>query len=163
VVSQFVDKPKKPKEGKDPRPGAAPPQTTFTVVRAPEMTYTEESRTAVYKGGVVLNRPNMVVRSRELTAYLKDKDADSSLDKAFADGAVTILQTSPGRTRNGISEHAEYYADEEKIILERGQPKFIDSLQGTTQGQKLTYFVNDDRLLVNGTEAQRSSSVIRRK
>lgn len=159
VVSQFVDKAKKDKNGKS----VAGQTTGFTVVRAPEMTYTEEERTAVYKGGVVLNRPNLNVRSRELTAYLKDKDADSSLDKAFAEGAVTIVQTAPGRLRTGTSDHAEYYADEEKIILEKGQPKFVDSLEGTTEGTKLTYYMNDDRLLVNGVESKRSKTVIRRK
>jgi lipopolysaccharide export system protein LptA len=159
VVSQFADKPKKGKDGKP----LEPQQTVFTIVRAPEMNYTEQSRTAVYRGGVVLNRPNIVVRSRELTAYLKDKDAESALDKAFADGGVTIVQTAPGRTRTGTSEHAEYYAGEEKIILEKGRPRFVDSLQGTTEGQRLTYYVNDDRLLVTGSQTERARSLIRRK
>jgi lipopolysaccharide export system protein LptA len=159
VVSQFVDKPKKDKSGKP-----LPNQTTvFTVVRAPEMTYVEEDRIAHYKGGVVLSRPNMNVKSRELKAFLKDKDSDSSLDKAFADGGVVIVQSVPGRVRTGISEHAEYYAGEEKIILEKGQPKFVDSVKGTAQGQKLTYFTNDDRLYINGAVSRRAESTIHRK
>ncbi len=159
VVSQFVDKPKKDKDGKP-----LPNQTTvFTIVRAPEMTYTEEERIAVYNGGAVLNRANLNVKSQTLRAFLKDKDADSSLDKAFADGAVTIVQTAPGRIRTGTSEHSEYYADEEKIILEKGDPKFVDSLKGTTVGRKLTYYSNDDRLLVEGERGKRAESVIRRK
>jgi lipopolysaccharide export system protein LptA len=135
----------------------------FTVVRAPEMTYVEEDRIAHYKGGVVLSRPNMNVKSRELKAFLKDKDSDSSLDKAFADGGVVIVQSVPGRVRTGISEHAEYYAGEEKIILEKGQPKFVDSVKGTAQGQKLTYFTNDDRLYINGAVSRRAESTIHRK
>ncbi len=159
VVSQFVDKPKKDKDGKP-----LPQQTTvFTIVRAPEMTYTEEERIAVYNGGAVLNRTNLNVKSQTLRAFLKDKDADSSLDKAFADGAVVIVQTAPGRVRTGTSDHAEYYADDEKIILEKGDPKFVDSLKGTTVGRKLTYFSNDDRLLVEGERGKRAESVIRRK
>jgi lipopolysaccharide export system protein LptA len=159
VISQFVDKPKKDKEGK-----LLPNQTTiFTVVRAQQMTYHEEDRTAVYTGGVVLNRPNLNVKSQELKAFLKDKDADSSLDKAFADGAVNIVQTMPGRTRVGASDHGEYYTGEEKIILEKGNPKFVDSLRGTTEGERLTYFTNDERLLVNGAEKQRAESTIHRK
>lgn len=160
VVSQFVDK---AKTGKDGKPLAKAAAATFTVVRAPEMTYTEESRTAVYKGGVVMNRPSMIVKSRELTAFLKDQDADSSLEKALAEGDVSIVQTAPGRTRTGTSEHAEYYADEDKIILEKGKPKFVDTLKGTTEGEKLTYFSEEDRLLVNGAEREPAKTVLRKR
>ncbi len=159
VVTQLVDKGKKDKNGKP-----LPQQTAvFTIVRAPEMTYTEQERTAVYKGGVVLNRANLNVKSHELTAFLKDQDADSSLDKAYADGAVNIVQTTPGRVRTGTSEHAEFYADEEKIILEKGDPKFVDSLKGTTQARKLTYYTNDDRLVEEGTAKKPAESLLRRK
>lgn len=161
VLSQFVDKPKKDKSGK-PLP-AAQQQTVFTVVRAPEMTYTDEDRLAYYRGGVTLNRPNMLVKAREIKAYLKDADSDSSLDHAFANGQVVIVQTAPDRTRTGTAEHAEYYVADDKIILEGGQPKMVDSLKGTTTGKQLTYFSKNDRLLVNGVEQERASGVIRRK
>ena len=159
VVSQFVDKPKKGKDGK-PQPQA---QTVFTIVKAPEMVYTEEQRLAVYKGGATMTRPNMTVKGREIKAYLKDAQSDSSLDHAFADGGVVVVQSAKGRIRTGTSEHAEYYAGEEKVIMTGGQPKFVDSLKGTTTGRVLTYYTNDDRLLVNGVDAQRSESLLHRK
>jgi len=164
VVSQFADRPKafdKTKPDSSPKPVTA--TLLFTIVKAPEMTYVEKERLATYRGGVVLTRPNMTVRSQELRAFLNDKDADSSLNKAIADGAVNILQTAPGRTRTGTSEHGEYYAAEEKIILEKGQPKFVDSVKGKTEGEVLTYFSKDDRLLVNGVESRPSQSILRRK
>jgi lipopolysaccharide transport protein LptA len=161
VLSQFVDKPKKDKSGKPLH--ATQQQTMFTVVRAPEMTYTDENRLAYYRGGVTLNRPNMSVKAREIKAYLKDADSDSSLDHAFANGQVVIVQTAPDRTRTGTAEHAEYYMADDKIILEGGQPKMVDSLKGTTTGKQLTYFSKNDRLLVNGVERERASGVIRRK
>jgi lipopolysaccharide export system protein LptA len=65
--------------------------------------------------------------------------------------------------RDGASEHAEYFVDEDKVILSEGRPKFVDSLRGTTQGEKLTWFSKDDRLLVNGVEAQPAKSVLKRK
>jgi lipopolysaccharide export system protein LptA len=159
VVSQFVDKAKKGKDGK-PLPQQ---QTVFTIVKAPEMVYTEELKLADYKGGATLTRPNMNVKASEIKAFLKDAESDSSLDHAFADGAVVVVQAAKGRTRTGTSEHAEYYAGEEKIIMTGGQPKFVDSLKGTTVGKILTYYSNDDRLLVNGVEAQRAESTIHRK
>jgi len=160
VISQFVDKGKK---GKDGNPLPQPQQTVFTIVTAPEMVYTEEQRLAVYKGGAAMTRPAMTVKAREIKAYLKDAQSDSSLDHAFADGAVVVVQSAKGRTRTGTSEHAEYYAGEEKVIMTGGQPKFVDTLKGTTTGRILTYYTNDDRLLVNGVDAQRAESLIHRK
>jgi lipopolysaccharide export system protein LptA len=105
----------------------------------------------------------MSVKAREIKAYLKDADSDSSLDHAFANGQVVIVQTAPDRRRTGTAEHAEYYMADDKIILEGGQPKMVDSLKGTTTGKQLTYFSKNDRLLVNGVEQERASGVIRRK
>ena len=73
---------------------------------------------------------------------------------------MDIEQTAPGRIRSGSSEHAEYYVDEDKVILEGGKPQFTDNVRGTTQGEKLTWFSKDDRLLVNGVPAK---SVLHRK
>jgi len=111
----------------------------------------------------VLDRGTTKVRSKELKAFLRDQSDDSSLDHAFADGAVQILQTATDRTRTGTSEHAEYYVDDDKVILEGGQPKFVDSLRGTTQGKQLIWYSNDDRLLVNGAVGQPAQSHLRRK
>ena len=69
----------------------------FTIVKAPHMVYLDKERIAHYDGGIVLNRGSMVVTSRELRAFLKEeeKDGGSSLDHAFADGSVKIVDTTP--------------------------------------------------------------------
>jgi len=141
---------------------SATSQTTrvFTVVRAPELDYDDNQRIAHYKDGVTLERTNMKVKAREIRAFLRNDSNDSSLDHAFADGAVEVVEIVPARTRNGKAEHAEYYPDEDKVILEGGKPQFVDSVKGTTQGDKLIYFSSDDRLLVNGEPAK---SLLHRK
>ena len=161
VVSTFLDKPKEDKDKK--KTGKKPAQAVFTVVRAPEMIYTDEDKLSYYKGGVELVRPNMKVTSRELRAFLKKDDNSTSLEKAYADGDAVIVQNGPNRTRRGTGEHAIYEVSEEKVTLEGGSPQFVDSLKGTTRGQKLTWFSNDDRLLVDGVPAKPAVSVIRRK
>jgi len=182
VISQFVDKSKtdeKSKSGvKSQDPGKSPnakPQDSraqpaaksaaavFTVVHAPDLVYTDDVRIAHYTGGVVLNRPGLNVAGKEIRAFLKPADQDSSLDKAIADGAVKILSTTELRTRTGTSEHAEYYAGEEKVILQGGEPLLVDSLKGRTKGKELTWFANNDRLLVDGVESLPSDSVLRKK
>ena len=166
VVSQLMDK-------GDPKPAPAaalaaksakpPASPAFTIVKAPEMVYNDGEKLAWYKGGVVLDRPGMRVKSRELRAFLREAEDDSSLDHAFADGKVEVVQTAPGRTRTGTSEHAEYYVDDARVILETGRPQLLDSLKGSTKGKKLTWFSNDDRLLVDGAEGQPAQSSLRRK
>ncbi|MBV6431998.1 MAG: Lipopolysaccharide export system protein LptA [Bryobacteraceae bacterium] len=165
VASQLIDR---PDEAQAAKPKNAAP--VFTLITAPSMTYSDKDRVAHYTGGVFLRRAGLDVRSRELRAYLKDeskrkggKESGSSVEKAAADGGVVIVQTAPDRTRRGVSEHADYYVDEQKIILEQGSPELRDSLRGVTKGKQLTYFAGDDRLLVNGVTAQPAVSRIRRK
>lgn len=181
VVSQLLDKASdsspaasdkdaKSKPSPSKKSAAAPGKSAtnqaarvFTIVKASELEYNDETRVADYKNGVTLDRPNMKVKAHDIRAFLRDNSDDSSLDHAFADGQVEIVQTAPGRVRNGTSEHAEYYVDEDKVILEGGSPQFIDSLRGNTRGEKLTWFSKDDRLLVNGVESKPVKTVIHRK
>jgi lipopolysaccharide export system protein LptA len=171
VVSQLLDKAQdgSSREAGSTKPNASKKAATkqaarvFTVVKAPELEYNDQARVANYKDGVTLDRPDMKVKAREIRAFLRDNSDDSSLDHAFADGQVEIDQSSQGRVRKGTSEHAEYYVDEDKVILEGGSPKFVDSLRGNTLGEKLTWFSKDDRLLVNGVEAKPVKTVMHRK
>jgi lipopolysaccharide export system protein LptA len=170
VVSQFVDK-NKDKDKAKLENGVAPPKKTvatapiFTTVRAPDLVYTEESRIADYSGGVVLKRPDMTVTGKKIRAFLKDADEDSSLDKAFGDGEVKIVSTAQKRVRTGTSEHAEYYAGEEKVILVGADPLLVDSIKGQTRAPKqLTWFANDDRLIVDGVDVTNpAKSIIHKK
>ena len=161
VVSQFVESAKTTKDANSK--SAKKSEPAFTTVRAPELTYTDRTRLADYRGGVVMQRPNMTVSAREIKAYLAEANSDTSLDHAFADGDVKIVQAAAGRTRTGSSQHAEYFVADDRVILEGGTPKLIDSLKGETTGKKLTYYSKSDRLLVDGVEQQRASSLIRRK
>jgi lipopolysaccharide export system protein LptA len=170
VMSQFVDKAKS-ENGKDgktatsPKPGAS----VYTVVKAPDLVYSDETRLAFYQGGVELQRPGMTVVSHELRAYLKDSDSDSSLDRAVADGAVKVVSQTlaspgkPARTRTSTSEHMEYFADDGKVVINGGKPLLVDSIKGKSTGQELQWYANDDTLIVYGAENAPAQSTIRKK
>jgi lipopolysaccharide export system protein LptA len=158
ATSQAASSP--PAAGKRATDQAAP---VFTIVRAPVLDYDDTKRIADYKEGVTLERMNMRVKAREIHAFLRNDSNDSSLDHAIAEGAVEVVQIVPARTRNGKAEHAEYYPDEDKVILEGGKPQFVDSIKGMTQGDKLTWFSNEDRLLVNGVPGGPAKSLLHRK
>jgi lipopolysaccharide export system protein LptA len=173
VVSYFVDKDKNDKDDKksdgktkakaQPKTASKPAIPIFTVVHAPHLTYTEDTRIAIYKGGVLLQRPDLTVTGQEIKAFLNDADADSSLNKTVADGAVKIVSTAKAKTRTGTSEHSEYYADDGKVILTGGRPLLVDSKEGKTQQDELTWWANDDRLLSNGQPTSQVKSVVRKK
>ena len=157
VVSQFVDR---------PRTGGAAARIAkpvFTVVRAAELTYLDERRIAHYRGGAALVREGLDVRAKEILAHLREGNSDSSLEKAFAEGGVRIVQSAAGRTRTGTAEHAEYYQEEEKVVLHGGQPQMVDSLKGSTRGRRLTYFANSERLIVDGGTDTPAVSRLKRK
>ena len=152
LLHPVADKPagKKEKNSKN-KSGAA----VFTVVRAPEMLYSDEDRVAHYTGGVKLTRDRMVVTSKELRAFLTPNDPktandDTSLDHAFADGDVVVFQSNPDRSRTGTAQHCEYYPKENKVVLNGGVAKVVDSRKGTTVGRQLTYFSDTDRTIVEG-------------
>src|SRR5207248_9415959 len=118
---------------KQPAGDPAPP--IFTIVRAPELFYRDDTRVAHYTGGVKLTREKMTVTAKELLAYLTPKNGsnsnDSSLDSAFADGDVLIYeQVATNRTRTGMAAHCEYYTKEDKVVLNGGLPQMIDSHKG---------------------------------
>jgi lipopolysaccharide export system protein LptA len=156
VTSQLLDKAETTKQKKG---------SVFTIVKAPEMVYRDKEHLAHYTGGVVLTRGSMVMNSRELQAFLKDdeKGGGSSLDHAFADGAVKIVDSTSVRTRTGTSEHAEYYVEEAKVVLNGGDPLLVDSVKGVTRGRQLTYFSNSDKLIVEGAQEQPVKSRIVKK
>jgi lipopolysaccharide export system protein LptA len=158
VTTQFIQRPEKTQHS-----GKPPGGQLFTIIQAPELLYDEQSRVARYRGGVKLSRTRVDVTASELRAHLADKGSGTQLERAYADGSVKIVHTMPGRTRQGVAEHAEYYTGAEKLVLHGGEAILVDSLRGSAHGKQLTWFINNDRLLVDGREDQPAVSLIHRK
>jgi lipopolysaccharide export system protein LptA len=154
VRSQFVE------QGS---PDKKKPFPVLTLVRAPELAYRDKTRTAHYRGGVVMTRAGLEVSAAELRGVFAVKEDATELDTAYADGQVRIRQPAPGRIRKGSAEHAEYYVKENKVVLYGGTPWLDDGLRGSTRGERLTWFPDNDRLLVEGRPNQPAVSHILRK
>ncbi len=175
VVSELVDNKsngnssdsKTTAQAKQPASTSAGPPV-FTVVSAPKLFYRDDTRVADYTGGVKLTRDKMTVAAKELLAYLTPKTANnndqSSLDHAFANGDVKIYDVlATNRTRTGTAEHCEYYTKENKVVLNGGTPQMVDSVKGITKGHQLTYFDDDDRLIVEGEKKQLAYTEMKKK
>ena len=68
-----------------------------------------------------------------------------------------------GGTLTATSEYAEYYSTDQRMILSGGQPTVVDSTRGTTKGKLLTYWANDDKLLVNGAKKEPVSTRLQKR
>jgi lipopolysaccharide export system protein LptA len=130
----------------------------FTVIRAPSLVYSDKTKLAHYTGGTVLDRPGLNVKSRQLRAWFveepqKGGGAETRLDRVFCDGAVEIREVATGLTRNGSSEHAEYYPEEERFLLTGGNPLVVDSKRGTSRGATIIWYSRQDLLVVDNSGA----------
>jgi lipopolysaccharide export system protein LptA len=148
--------------------GEGPGQRTVTIT-SDAMDYADGSRKALYRGNVRMRRELMTVRARELEAFLRPAGelpkGQSRLERALARGRVEILETPPPGhpARRGYAEQADYLAAEEKVVLRGGLPTVEQPDRGFTRGAELTYYLNDDRLLVSGQAGIRSLSQQRLK
>ncbi len=175
VVSELVDNrsngnspDQKTTTDADQQQGDTSGPPIFTIVRAPELFYRDDTRVADYTGGVKLTREKMTVSANELLAYLTPKTGNnggqSSLDHAFGNGDVTISDlVAANRTRTGTANHCEYYTKENKVILNGGTPQMVDSIKGITKGRQLTYYDDDDRLVVEGEKKQLAYTQMKKK
>jgi lipopolysaccharide export system protein LptA len=171
VVSELVDN----KSNSSSATGSAPPtsdtsaqQPIYTVVQAPELSYRDDTRVALYTGGVKLVRDKMTVTAKQIEAYLTPKDGSnsnqSSLGRAIATGAVSVFdQVTPSRSRIGTGELCQYFTKQDEVILSGGSPQMVDSLKGVTRGRKLTYFSGDDHTIVEGQKTQLAFTELHKK
>jgi lipopolysaccharide export system protein LptA len=130
---------------------AGQPQTGNTrpvTIRADRLDYFDAGRKASYRGNAQLQTENTTLQADHLDLYFSNTRTGGAaeIDRAVADGHVTVTQP----TRHASGEHAEYYAAPGKIQLTGGPPTLEDEEKGSTTGQRLTFFVHDDSLLVDG-------------
>ncbi len=161
VITNLWEEPKDEQKKKASTP-------VLTEVHAGHLVYTDENRLANYSGGVQLTRPGLQVKGRTLRAFLSESGAESRLEKAYVDGGAEIFSTGKDRTRTGTGESAEYTTADQKVILKGTWVKMVEKLfnrpqPNTTEGKELTYFANDDRLLVTSPGEKPGNSLINRK
>ncbi len=166
VVTQLIDK--KGADENEKVPAAAP---AFTIVKALHLLYEDDSRIALYTGGATMNRPGLWVKGSEIRAFLSEKDDDaegesdskSRLEKAHSDGDVEIVDSTNIRKRTGTGVHAEYYTDNERVIIRGNQAVLVDSLKGNSRGAELTYLINDDKIVMTKNVDKQVRTHMKRK
>ena len=135
---------------------AGKPETRPVTIRADRLEYFDEGRKASYRGNVRLQTENTSMEAERLDVYFSAAPSteESEMERAVAEGRVSVVQ--PGRRAAG--EHAEYFAREGKIVLSGGTPSVYDAEKGFTTGRRLTFYIHDDRLRVDGGDESPSFS-----
>ncbi len=123
-------------------------ETRPVVIRADRLEYFDEGRRASYRGNVRLRTENTTLEADGMDVYFSSAASleQTELERAVAEGHVIVVQ--PARRATG--NRAEYFAREGKILLSGGPPSLYDAEKGFTTGQRLTFFIRDDRLRVDG-------------
>jgi lipopolysaccharide export system protein LptA len=165
IIHQMVDE----KSAQARKTGAI-----LTNVKATEMFYSDKDRVVEYRSNVIMSRPGLEVQSNQLRAYLEEDDSErfneqpsGGIEKAFAYGAVRIVETGAQRVRKGNGETGEFYTADSKLVLEGGKPEMVDLVKGVEQrrttGKQLTWFANNDKIIVDGQEQKPAFSTLQRK
>lgn len=138
-----------------------------SVVRAPSMVYEGKGKRALFTGGARLDRPAMTVEARELAGFFREETAagrkETRLERLSADGAVVIRSDARARRRTGRGEHAEYFLNEDRIVLSGGDPSVEDAEKGITRGAVITWFGRQDRMIVENEGAGPAVSRVKQK
>ena len=141
----------KPSQAGSRPDGARQPVT----IRADRLEYLDVERKAAYRGHVRMESAGTTLNCDRLDASFTESaaDAPSELDHAVADGNVVLFQAG----RRGLGQHADYFGREGKVVITGGPPSLYDAQKGFTTGRTLTFFTQDDSLIIEGGSGFRFS------
>ncbi|NIM59274.1 MAG: hypothetical protein GTO16_10080 [Candidatus Aminicenantes bacterium] len=125
-------------------------------ISSDKMTYHPEQNLIFYEERSSLKVKDIDLRAQSVSVYLSEEEGD--VEKIVARGDVVIVQS----LGEGRGEEAIYDPDKESVVL-LGNPVLIDKERGITRGDKLTFYLADDRILVENKARERSATVIKRE
>jgi len=139
------------------KPDSATKEETRPVtIRADRLEYFDQGRKASYKGNVQLQAENTTLLADRVDVYFSAAagGGSSRVERAVAEGHVRVTQLG----RRAAGQHADYFAAEGKMLLTGGPPALYDVEKGFATGRRLTFFIHDDRLLLDGGDESRTLS-----
>ena len=132
---------------------AAAGQRVLWRVRAGELIYWSAERKARLEESASVQSRIGQIAAPEMDLYFEAVAGESQkLAHALASGGVVVRQGE----RRGTAERAEYAVAEGKFVLSGGTPTLFDAARGTTTGRQLTFFLADDKILIDSEEGSRT-------
>ncbi|MBN1569618.1 MAG: LPS export ABC transporter periplasmic protein LptC [Acidobacteria bacterium] len=121
---------------------AQSPGSKTVIIHGSSLNYLRKSNTINYQGAVTAHSGDIDMASKSLEVRVADEGG--SIEHAVARGNVIIRQGA----RVGKGDRAEYFLDQRKFVLFGNLAEFSDPERGRSFGSQLTYFIADDRILL---------------
>jgi lipopolysaccharide export system protein LptA len=126
-------------------------------VTSSRLTYADADRKIFLDGGVTAKGSGATITSREMTVYLLPRSQSQAktgigtpgqIERMIAQDQVVITQPN----RHGEGGRLVYTAGDDRFVLTGNSPSIFDAERGKTTGDSLTFFRQDDRVLVEGRQ-----------
>ncbi len=125
-------------------------------ISSEKMAYFPEKNLVVYQGKSSLAARDAILSAQSISVYLGE--GDKGIQKIVGRKKVVVTQD----LGEAFGEEAIFDPEKESLVL-LGNPVFIDKDRGRTEGDKLTFYMADGRILVENKERERSVTVIKRE
>ena len=133
-------------------------KTTPLTITSARLAYADSERKAHFDGGVIAKGADLTISANQMDVFLQARGQAAAnqsvmktgkVEKMVAQGQVVVAQ--PARRATG--QQLVYTAAEEKFVLTGGPPSIFDAEHGKITGVSLTFYIHDDRVLVEGSNS----------
>lgn len=118
------------------------------VIHADRMETLKKEGLIIFQGRVEARHNNNTQYADQMEVYLDDRG--EKVLRSISTGNVKIVATN---CRTGTARRAEYYDDEQKVILIGNARVWQD--ENVVQGERITMFLAEDRSVVEGGQQSR--------
>lgn len=112
------------------------------------MFFSDTDRQLHYEGAVDIKQGTERINSEVADVYLQKEQGE--VDHMVAERSVVVTQ--PGR--KGTGDRGEYAAADETMVLTGNPARVEDAEQGTTEGQHMTVYLRDNRVVSDSAAAE---------
>jgi lipopolysaccharide export system protein LptA len=119
---------------------------------AGQLTYWGAEGRARLQEAVTVESSATRLAAREITLAFAAANGEQRVTRAEGLGGCTVRQGQ----RRGTAEQCTYDAAAGKFVLSGGQPSLSDPVLGVSTGRQLTFFLADDRILIESAEGTRT-------
>jgi lipopolysaccharide export system protein LptA len=133
-------------------------KTTPLTITSARLAYADGERKAHFDGGVLAKGADLTLSANQMDVFLRARGratanqagaAAGKVEQIVAQGQIVITQPARRATGNQLV----YTALEDKIVLSGGPPSIFDAEHGKITGVSLTFYIHDDRVLVEGSNS----------
>ncbi len=122
------------------------------MAEAAHLVYEDNLQRARFETRVKVIGPMGQMTADQADLFLSKEGDQTTISRMLAQGNVKIQQEG----RNSFSSTAEYFAADGMVVLTGGPPRIIDPVRGFSSGPRLTMYLNDDRIAVEGDSEMRT-------